>query len=88
MIFLVYLVYNSHCHNLAHFLLFTKYSSHLDSQYKKLLVFWVGFNPEFTLLLQAQSLADPFAYDTYIERRKQEKQAAELASRITVRFFA
>lgn len=35
-------------------------------------------------MLQMQSLADPFAYDTYIEQRKKEKMEAERASRITV----
>lgn len=54
----------------------------------KLLLFWICLIPELTLIMQAQSLADPFAYDTYIEKRKQEKVAAELASRITVRSFA
>ena len=34
--------------------------------------------------LQAQALADPFAYDAYMEKRKQEKIEAERASRITV----
>lgn len=35
--------------------------------------------------MQAQSLANPFAYEAYIERRKHEKLEAERASRITVR---
>lgn len=34
--------------------------------------------------LQAKALADPFAYDAYIEQRKKEKLEAERASRITV----
>lgn len=36
------------------------------------------------ILWQAQSLADPFAYDNYIEQRKKEKLETERASRITV----
>lgn len=38
----------------------------------------------FPFVLQMQSLADPFAYDAYIEQRKKEKVEAERASRITV----
>lgn len=34
--------------------------------------------------MQAQALADPFIYDAYIERRKQEKIEKERESRITV----
>ena len=37
--------------------------------------------------MQAQALADPFAYESYIERRKKEKLEAERASRITVSFM-
>lgn len=34
--------------------------------------------------LQAQALANPFAYESYLEQRKQLKLEAERASRITV----
>lgn len=39
------------------------------------------------IYLQAKSLADPFAYETYIEQRKQEKLEAERRNRITVSIF-
>ena len=35
--------------------------------------------------MQAQSLAEPFAYESYIEKRKQEKSQSERENRITVR---
>ncbi|KAL7128478.1 hypothetical protein ABFS83_14G319700 [Erythranthe nasuta] len=44
-----------------------------------------GFFIDYRLYKKAQSLADPFEYDTYIERRKQEKSEAERASRITMK---
>ncbi|KAL8459694.1 hypothetical protein ACS0TY_036152 [Phlomoides rotata] len=44
-----------------------------------------GYFIDYRLYKKAQSLADPFAYDSYIEKRKQEKMAAELASRITIK---
>uniref|UniRef100_A0A5B7AG30 Putative nucleolar protein 10 n=1 Tax=Davidia involucrata TaxID=16924 RepID=A0A5B7AG30_DAVIN len=44
-----------------------------------------GFFIDYRLYKKAQSLADPFAYDAYIERRKQEKLEAERASRITIK---
>ncbi|KAL0404824.1 UNVERIFIED_CONTAM: Nucleolar protein 10 [Sesamum radiatum] len=44
-----------------------------------------GFFIDYRLYKKAQSLADPFAYETYIERRKQEKLEAERASRITIK---
>ncbi|KAI3460683.1 hypothetical protein Pfo_017346 [Paulownia fortunei] len=44
-----------------------------------------GFFIDYRLYKKAQSLADPFAYESYIERRKQEKSAAERASRITIK---
>ncbi|PSS33523.1 Nucleolar protein [Actinidia chinensis var. chinensis] len=44
-----------------------------------------GFFIDYRLYKKAQALADPFAYDTYIERRKQEKLEAERASRITIK---
>ncbi|OVA14142.1 hypothetical protein BVC80_1787g234 [Macleaya cordata] len=44
-----------------------------------------GFFIDYRLYKKAKSLADPFAYDTYIEQRKQEKLDAERASRITIK---
>ncbi|XP_077248557.1 embryo sac development arrest 7 [Tasmannia lanceolata] len=44
-----------------------------------------GFFIDYRLYKKAQSLADPFVYDTYIEQRKQEKLEAERASRITIK---
>ncbi|XP_059667403.1 uncharacterized protein LOC132312873 [Cornus florida] len=44
-----------------------------------------GFFIDYRLYKKAQSLADPFAYDTYREQRKQEKLEAERASRITIK---
>lgn len=41
----------------------------------------------FYIYLQAKALADPFAYETYIEQRKQEKLEAERRNRITVSIF-
>lgn len=37
-------------------------------------------------LLQALAVAQPFAYDDYLERKKQEKLEADRAQRITVCF--
>ncbi|KAL3641833.1 hypothetical protein CASFOL_012648 [Castilleja foliolosa] len=44
-----------------------------------------GFFVDYRLYKKAQSLAEPFAYDTYLEKRKQEKIEAERASRITIK---
>ncbi|KAK6115501.1 hypothetical protein DH2020_007770 [Rehmannia glutinosa] len=44
-----------------------------------------GFFIDYRLYKKAQSLAEPFAYESYIERRKQEKSEAERASRITIK---
>ncbi|KAK4404777.1 Nucleolar protein 10 [Sesamum angolense] len=44
-----------------------------------------GFFIDYRLYKKAQSLADPFAYESYIERRKQEKLEAERSSRITIK---
>ncbi|XP_038970616.1 nucleolar protein 10 isoform X2 [Phoenix dactylifera] len=44
-----------------------------------------GFFIDYRLYKKAQALADPFAYDAYIEKRKQEKIDAERASRITIK---
>ncbi|KAJ4958993.1 hypothetical protein NE237_026104 [Protea cynaroides] len=44
-----------------------------------------GFFIDYRLYKKAKSLADPFAYDAYIEQRKQEKLEAERASRITIK---
>ncbi|KAF7146569.1 hypothetical protein RHSIM_Rhsim04G0111000 [Rhododendron simsii] len=44
-----------------------------------------GFFIDYRLYKKAQALADPFAYDDYIEKRKQEKLEAERASRITIK---
>lgn len=44
-----------------------------------------GFFINYKLYKKMQSLADPFAYDTYIEQRKKEKMEAERASRITIK---
>jgi len=35
-------------------------------------------------LFQAKALADPFAYDAFIEQRKKEKLDKEMTNRITV----
>lgn len=43
-----------------------------------------GFFIDYRLYKKAQALADPFAYDTYIERRKQEKLEEMRGSRITI----
>lgn len=37
--------------------------------------------------VQAKSLVDPFAYDAYLEQKKNEKLEKERASRITVSYF-
>ncbi|KAM7505254.1 hypothetical protein LguiB_004158 [Lonicera macranthoides] len=44
-----------------------------------------GFFIDYRLYKKAQALADPFAYDTYIEKRKREKQEKERASQITIK---
>ncbi|XP_018723601.2 LOW QUALITY PROTEIN: nucleolar protein 10 [Eucalyptus grandis] len=44
-----------------------------------------GFFIDHRLHKRAKALADPFAYDTYIEQRKKEKLEAERASRITIK---
>ncbi|KAL7173884.1 hypothetical protein ACSBR2_033194 [Camellia fascicularis] len=44
-----------------------------------------GFFIDYRLYKKAQALADPFAYDAYIEQRKQEKLEAGRASRITIK---
>ncbi|GFP81275.1 nucleolar protein 10 [Phtheirospermum japonicum] len=44
-----------------------------------------GFFVDYRLYKKAQSLAEPFAYESYIEKRKQEKIEAERASRITIK---
>ncbi|XP_075512811.1 uncharacterized protein LOC142548404 [Primulina tabacum] len=44
-----------------------------------------GFFINYKLYKKAESLADPFAYDTYLERKKQEKLEAERATRITIK---
>lgn len=44
-----------------------------------------GFFIDYRLYKKAHALADPFAYDDYIEKRKQEKLEAERASRITIK---
>ncbi|XP_039118255.1 nucleolar protein 10-like isoform X2 [Dioscorea cayenensis subsp. rotundata] len=44
-----------------------------------------GFFIDYRLYKKAQALADPFAYDAYMEKRKQEKIEAERASRITIK---
>ncbi|KAK1273208.1 hypothetical protein QJS04_geneDACA022269 [Acorus gramineus] len=44
-----------------------------------------GFFIDHRLYKKAKSLVDPFAYDAYIEQRKQEKLEAERASRITIK---
>ncbi|PIA33378.1 hypothetical protein AQUCO_04100065v1 [Aquilegia coerulea] len=43
-----------------------------------------GFFIDYRLYKKAQSLADPFAYEAYIEQKKKEKMEAERASRITI----
>ncbi|KAL2476495.1 embryo sac development arrest 7 [Abeliophyllum distichum] len=44
-----------------------------------------GFFMNYRLYKMAKDLADPFAYESYIERRKQEKLEAQRASRITIK---
>lgn len=44
-----------------------------------------GFFVHYGLYKKAQALANPFAYDAYLERRKQEKLEAERVSRITIK---
>ncbi|PKA58535.1 hypothetical protein AXF42_Ash008822 [Apostasia shenzhenica] len=44
-----------------------------------------GFFIDYRLYKKAQAMADPFAYEAYIEKRKQEKMEAEQASRITIK---
>ncbi|TYJ12356.1 hypothetical protein E1A91_A11G344000v1 [Gossypium mustelinum] len=44
-----------------------------------------GFFIDFRLYKKAKALADPFAYETYIEQRKQEKLEAERRNRITMK---
>ncbi|XP_017247710.1 uncharacterized protein LOC108218998 isoform X2 [Daucus carota subsp. sativus] len=44
-----------------------------------------GFFIDYRLYKKAQALVDPFAYDNYIERRKQEKLEEERRSRITIK---
>ncbi|XP_027065302.2 uncharacterized protein [Coffea arabica] len=44
-----------------------------------------GYFIDYRLYKKAQALADPFAYESYIERRKKEKLEAERASRITIK---
>ncbi|KAJ8760078.1 hypothetical protein K2173_010934 [Erythroxylum novogranatense] len=44
-----------------------------------------GFFIDYRLYKKAKALADPFAYETYFEKRKQEKLQAELAHRITIK---
>ncbi|XP_027069093.1 uncharacterized protein [Coffea arabica] len=44
-----------------------------------------GYFINYRLYKKAQALADPFAYESYIERRKKEKLEAERASRITIK---
>ncbi|KAF9591603.1 hypothetical protein IFM89_004832 [Coptis chinensis] len=43
-----------------------------------------GYFIDYRLYKKAKSLADPFAYDAYIEKKKQEKMEKERASRITI----
>lgn len=44
-----------------------------------------GFFIDYRLYKKAQALANPFAYESYIEQRKQLKLEAERASRITIK---
>ncbi|OMO65302.1 pre-rRNA-processing protein ESF1 [Corchorus olitorius] len=44
-----------------------------------------GFFIDYRLYKKAKALADPFAYETYIEQRKQEKLEAERRNRITIK---
>lgn len=44
-----------------------------------------GFFIDYRLFKKAQAIADPFAYEAYIEKKKQEKIEAERASRITIK---
>ncbi|XP_030540849.1 nucleolar protein 10 [Rhodamnia argentea] len=44
-----------------------------------------GFFIDHRLYKRAKALADPFAYDAYIEQRKKDKLEAERASRITIK---
>ncbi|XVF56273.1 hypothetical protein PTKIN_Ptkin06aG0105700 [Pterospermum kingtungense] len=44
-----------------------------------------GFFIDYRLYKKAKALADPFAYETYIEQRKQEKLEAERRNRITMK---
>ncbi|KAF2314635.1 hypothetical protein GH714_028121 [Hevea brasiliensis] len=44
-----------------------------------------GFFIDYRLYKKAKALADPFAYEAYIEQRKREKLEAQLKSRITTR---
>ncbi|XP_051138848.1 uncharacterized protein LOC127256742 [Andrographis paniculata] len=51
----------------------------------KLRAYMHGFFIDYRLYKMAQSRAEPFAYESYIEKRKQEKMEAERASRITIK---
>lgn len=44
-----------------------------------------GFFIDYRFYKKAQSILNPFAYDEYIKKRKQEKMEAERASRITIK---
>ncbi|KAK8514652.1 hypothetical protein V6N13_103191 [Hibiscus sabdariffa] len=44
-----------------------------------------GFFIDHRLYKKAKALADPFAYETYLEQRKQEKLEAERRNRITIK---
>ncbi|KAH6789030.1 embryo sac development arrest 7 [Perilla frutescens var. frutescens] len=44
-----------------------------------------GYFIDYRLYKKAQSLADPFAYESYIEKRKQEKSHLERENRITIK---
>ncbi|KAL4644129.1 hypothetical protein ACB098_02G120800 [Castanea mollissima] len=44
-----------------------------------------GFFIDYRLYKKAKSLVDPFAYDAYLEQKKNEKLEKERASRITIR---
>ncbi|KAL1564819.1 nucleolar protein 10-like [Salvia divinorum] len=44
-----------------------------------------GYFVDYRLYKKAQSLAEPFAYESYIEKRKQEKSQSERENRITIK---
>ncbi|CAA0838719.1 embryo sac development arrest 7 [Striga hermonthica] len=44
-----------------------------------------GYYIDYKLYRKAKSLAEPFAYESYIEKRKQEKKEAERSTRITIK---